>query len=67
MTKVDIDQFSDEEIAQRRDAIVRVMVNMPPQPQTAKRLTKPRGTASPTASDREARASDVGAKDDAAA
>lgn len=59
MSKMDTDQFSDEETAQRRDEIVRVMANTPPKPRTAKRPAKPRGKAAPTASGREALISDA--------
>lgn len=67
MSKADTLQFTDEEIAQRRDAIVRAMVNMPPQPRATSRPTKPRGKAIPTASDREPWTSAASAKGDVAA
>jgi hypothetical protein len=35
------DQFGDEEAAQRRDAVVKRMLSMPPQPRSAKRAAKP--------------------------
>ena len=44
-------QYSPDEAAQRREAIVRAMVNMPPDPRTAKRPAKPRGKAIEAASD----------------
>lgn len=52
MSKADVNQFTDEEAAQRRDAIVRVMANTPPQPRTTKQPAKPRRKAAPTASNR---------------
>ncbi len=52
MSKVDAPQFNDEEVAQRRDAIVRLMANTPPQPRAAQRPSKPRRKAAPTVSDR---------------
>lgn len=54
MDKVDTEQFSDKEIARRRDEIVRVMANTPPQPQVAKRFIKARQKATSTVSDRKA-------------
>ena len=55
-------QFSGEEIAQRRDAIVRVMASAPPQARAAKRLAKPRGRATATAFDRKEASSDASSK-----
>lgn len=54
MDKMDAAQLSDDEVAQRRDAIVRVMANMLPQPRTTKQPLKARRKAMPTASDRKA-------------
>ncbi len=55
MSKVDTDQLSDEETAQRRDAIVHVMARTPPQPRVPKRPpVKARRKAAPTASGRKA-------------
>lgn len=67
MSKTNAEKFTNEEVTQRRDAIVRAMVNMTPQPRAAKRPAKSRGKAIPTASDREPRTSDASAKNDAAA
>lgn len=53
MCKIEPTQLSDEETAQRRDAIVRVMASTPPQPRVAKRPVKARRKATQTASDRE--------------
>lgn len=61
MTKASTDQFSDEEIAQRRDAIVRVMVNMPPQPRAEKQPAKSPRKATPTALGRKPQTSDASA------
>ena len=67
MSKAEIEQFTDAETAQRRDAIVRAMVNMLPQPRVAERPAKPRGEATPTVSGREPENPDADAKGDAAA
>jgi len=59
MNKMETDQFTDEETAQRRDAIVRVMANTPPQPRVAKRPVKARRKATPTVSGRKAVSADA--------
>lgn len=51
--------FTDEETAQRRDEIVRLMANAPPQTRTAKLPSNPRRKAAPIASGRRALASDA--------
>jgi hypothetical protein len=37
MAKTDDDQFSEEETARRRDAVLKIMVNTPPQPRISNR------------------------------
>jgi hypothetical protein len=37
INSIDDDQYDAEETAKRRDAILRVMVNTPPQPRTSNR------------------------------
>lgn len=59
MSKADIDQFTEKETAQRRDAIVRLMAQMPPQPRTTPRPVRPQRKAALTASDRKAPAPDA--------
>lgn len=59
MSKTGAEQLTDAEMAQRRDAIVRVMANTPPQPRVAKQSLKPRRKATPTASDQKAASSDA--------
>ena len=60
MSKADTDQFSDEEAAQRRDAIVRAMANIPPRPRVAKRRpAKPREKATQAASGRKVGSADA--------
>ncbi len=59
MSKVNPDQFSDEETTQRRDAIVRVMANTPPQPRVVKRPLKAHRKAVPTVSDRKTVSADA--------
>jgi hypothetical protein len=47
------DEYSPEEAARRRDAVLKILVNTPPQPQST-RLARP-GKKKTTASDRAAR------------
>jgi len=54
MGKVDAEQRSDKETARRRDEIVRVMANTPPQPRVANRPVKARQKAASTVSGRKA-------------
>ncbi len=58
VTKVDTAQLSDKEAAQRRDEIVRVMVNTPAQPRIAKQPFKARRKATPAVSGRKAPSAD---------
>lgn len=53
MNADDRDEYSPEETARRRDAVLKILVNTPPQPQ-ATRSTRPRKKKT-TASDRPAR------------
>ena len=62
MPKTATNQLSDEEAAQRRDAIVHVMANTPPQPRAAKRPVKVRRKATPTASGRKTVSADAAAR-----
>lgn len=61
MTRADADHLTNEETAQRRDAIVRVMANTAPQPRAAQQHLKARRKATSTASDRKAASADAAA------
>jgi hypothetical protein len=43
MAKQQSDEFSLEEVARRRDAVIKRMLNMPPKPHSEMKLGKPRG------------------------
>jgi len=45
------DQYSPEETARRRDAVLKIMVNTPPQPRVTRRPVQP-GKQKPTGADR---------------
>jgi hypothetical protein len=40
------EQYSEEETAQRRDAVIKRMLNTPPKPHSEMKLGKPRGKPS---------------------
>jgi hypothetical protein len=42
----DTDQFSDEEIARRRDAVIKHMLNKPPKPHSEMKIGKRKAKAS---------------------
>ncbi len=61
MSKINAERFSDEEAAQRRDEIVRVMANTPAQPRVAKRPLMARRKTASTVSGQKAPAADAAA------